>query len=345
MRIGLFICALTAGMSLGTFAVIEQEQDTAAVRTAISKSVTLLQTSGHTWIERTGCDSCHHQSLPAAAFSLARARGFTIDVELTRERVHTVLARWTNERERLLQGNTGAIARGPHGAAYALLGLAADDVAPNVTTDAMVHYLAAQQLSDGHFAGQNLMRPPLEDNDVTATAISLRALQLYASPGRQQEIARLVSRARSWLLSRQPRGMEEQSFQLQGLSWSHADSNEIAKRVASIVADQRPDGGWGQFSTLASDAYASGQALVALHQAGGIPTRSATYRNGIRFLLKTQIEDGSWQVRSRARGTQPYVDSGFPHGTDQFISAAGTAWATSALLLSLDVVTPVSGRP
>ena len=112
---------------------------------------------------------------------------------------------------------------------------------------------------------------------------------------------------------------------------------------ASIVADQRPD--CGQFSTLATDAYASGQALVALHQAGGIPTRSATYRNGIGFLLKTQIEDGSWLVRSRARGTQPYVDSGFPHGTDQFISAAGTAWATSALLLSLDVVTPVSGRP
>jgi hypothetical protein len=217
-------------------------------------------------------------------------------------------------------------------------------VPPNVTTDAVVHYLAAQQLSDGNFAGQNLMRPPLEDNDVTATAISLRALQLYAPPGRQKEVARLVSRARSWLLSRQPRGMEEQSFQLQGLSWSHADSREIAKRVASIVADQRPDGGWGQFSTLASDAYASGQALVALHQAGGISTRSTTYRNGIRFLLKTQIDDGSWLVRSRARGTQPYVDSGFPHGSDQFISAAGTAWATSALLLSLDVVTPVSGR-
>src|SRR4029450_2348698 len=114
MRIGLLICAWTAVISLGTVTVIGQEQDTAAVRAAISKSVALLQMSGHTWIERAGCDSCHHQALPAAAFSLARARGFTIDVELIRDRVQTVLSRWTNERDRLLQGNTGTIARGPH---------------------------------------------------------------------------------------------------------------------------------------------------------------------------------------------------------------------------------------
>jgi hypothetical protein len=28
---------------------------------------------------------------------------------------------------------------------------------------------------------------------------------------------------------------------------------------------------------------------------------------------------------------QPYFDAGFPHGFDQWISAAGTSWATLAL--------------
>jgi hypothetical protein len=28
---------------------------------------------------------------------------------------------------------------------------------------------------------------------------------------------------------------------------------------------------------------------------------------------------------------QPYFDAGFPHGFDQWISAAGTSWATIAL--------------
>jgi hypothetical protein len=56
----------------------------------------------------------------------------------------------------------------------------------------------------------------------------------------------------------------------------------------------------------------------------------------VAFLLDTQRADGSWLVISRSRGTQPYFESGFPHGTNQFISAAGTAWATSALVLALE---------
>jgi hypothetical protein len=55
------------------------------------------------------------------------------------------------------------------------------------------------------------------------------------------------------------------------------------------------------------------------------------YQRGVRFLLNTQLEDGSWYVRSRAIPIQPYFDSEFPHGKDQFISAAATNWATMAL--------------
>jgi hypothetical protein len=54
----------------------------------------------------------------------------------------------------------------------------------------------------------------------------------------------------------------------------------------------------------------------------------------VRFLLGTQLEDGSWYVRTRAIPVQPYFDSEFPHGQDQFISAAATNWATMALALA-----------
>lgn len=50
---------------------------------------------------------------------------------------------------------------------------------------------------------------------------------------------------------------------------------------------------------------------------------------GVRLLLGTQLEHGSWYVRSRAFPIQPYFDSGFPHGNDQFIPAAaptGPPW-------------------
>ena len=54
------------------------------------------------------------------------------------------------------------------------------------------------------------------------------------------------------------------------------------------------------------------------------------------YLLRTQASDGSWHVRSRAIWLQPYFDSGFPYGQDQFISTAGTAWATLALTLAAE---------
>ena len=102
----------------------------------------------------------------------------------------------------------------------------------------------------------------------------------------------------------------------------------------ALIADQRPDGGWAQLPTLESDAYATGQALVALHDAGGVPTTDPAYQRGVAFLLRTQHADGTWHVASRALAIQPLFDIGFPHGGDSWISAAGTNWATTALALA-----------
>ena len=146
---------------------------------------------------------------------------------------------------------------------------------------------------------------------------------MYTPPGRKEESSAIVRRAAAWLLSTAPRGTEEKSFQLQGLAWAGVDRAEIARRASRLADEQRADGGRGQLEDLPSDAYATGQALVALARAGGLAIESATYRNGAAFLLKTQHEDGSWLVISRARGTLPYFESGFPHGANQFTSAAG----------------------
>jgi hypothetical protein len=71
--------------------------------------------------------------------------------------------------------------------------------------------------------------------------------------------------------------------------------------------------------------------LAALREAGQSVT-GGPYRRGNEFLLRTQLQDGSWHVAKRAISTQPYFESGFPHGIDQFISAAATNWATLALI-------------
>jgi len=71
---------------------------------------------------------------------------------------------------------------------------------------------------------------------------------------------------------------------------------------------------------------------VALRQAGALAVTDPAYQRGQQFLLKTQLEDGSWYVRGRAVPLQPDFEGGFPHGHDQWISAAATNWAAMALI-------------
>ncbi len=80
-----------------------------------------------------------------------------------------------------------------------------------------------------------------------------------------------------------------------------------------------------------SDAYATGTALATLREVGGVPAESATFRKGLQYLLATQLPDGTWKVTSRSKPFQPYFESGFPHGKEQWISMAASGWAVVAL--------------
>jgi len=113
-----------------------------------------------------------------------------------------------------------------------------------------------------------------------------------------------------------------------------AADRHIQQAVAVLLQEQRGDGGWAQLPTLKSDAYATGQVLVALRASGGLAARQEAYRRGVEFLLRTQLADGSWFVPTRSFPLQPHLETGFPHGRSQFISLAATNWATLALLLT-----------
>jgi len=102
--------------------------------------------------------------------------------------------------------------------------------------------------------------------------------------------------------------------------------------------------GWGQLPTLESDAYATGQALVALHQAGGLSITHRAYQRGVNYLIAAQAADGSWAVQSRSFPFQKYFESGFPYGHNQWISAAASSWATMALILTIEAPVNLTDR-
>ena len=300
----------------------------AAVRKAAENAIALLQKSGPQFVKVSGCASCHHQSLPQMLNGAARKRGLAIDEPAAAQQLKSVMAMFRPIREKLADGSV-TLPNPPVSVGYSLLGIAAEGYAADETTAAMAAAIARTQSPDGSFPVFGA-RAPLEASTFTGTALAVRSLQLYAPNAGQQ-----IAQARQWLAQAKPATNEDKAMRLMGLFWANAPKEQIDMAAADLFAAQRAGGGWAQLNNLEPDAYATGQALTALQLTGRAAANQAGLDNGIAYLLRTQLADGSWLVRTRSAPFQPLKDSGFPHGRDQWISAAGTSWAGMALALSL----------
>jgi len=299
-----------------------------SIRAAIERSVPLLQRTDESFLHKSGCVSCHNNSLTAMTVAAVRRKGLPVDAALASKQVKEVANYLEGWRERALQGI--GIPGDWDTISYILLGLAAQNHPPDLATDAMADFLRSRQRPNGQWV-IFAHRPPLESSDIQVTATCLRALQAYAPKVWRAEYEQAIQRAAAWLAAARPEKTEDRAFHLLGLRWAGAEQALIQKTARDLLAQQRPDGGWSQTPSLASDAYATGQSLVALKESGALEARDPAYQRGVAFLLNSQYEDGSWYVGRRTMPIQPSFENGFPHGRDQWISATATNWATMAL--------------
>lgn len=301
-------------------------------RDAVARALPILQKTGATFRQKAGCVSCHNNTLLGTLTAEARRARIPFD-EATAVAERDGIGRFTASwRERAIQGL--GIPGDADTISYIMVGLADEGHPADAATDALVYFLLRKQQVDGswHTVAH---RPPIESSDITVTAMSMRAIQQYAPSVWSRRAKDAIANAGRWLATRTPRMTEERTFQLRGLAWAGRSLKERRRLGAALAAEQRPDGGWAQLSSLDSDAYATGQALIALHEAAGMPVADPVFRRGVDYLLKTQYADGTWLVESRAIPVQPLFDIGFPHGSrNQWISAAGTNWAATALAIA-----------
>lgn len=305
-----------------------------SARDAIAVSLPRLQHADTVFLQRAGCLSCHNNSLFSMTAAAVRRAGFHVDEAAVRDQMTRTRAYLESWRERELQDI--AIPGRIDTTSYILVGLAAAAYPPDAATDALARYVKRRQLADGGWRVAS-HRPPIESSDIAVTALSLQSLQAYAPAPLKGGYARAVQRGAAWLARATPTNNEDYVYRVLGLTWASASRAAVRTAVNALIAQQRADGGWSQIPTLPSDAYATGQALTALAESGAVKPTDPVYQRGVRFLLDTQLEDGSWCVRSRAIPIQPYFDSEFPHGRDQFISAAASNWATMALTWAVAV--------
>jgi len=300
----------------------------ASIRAAVERSLPLLDRADVSFIKKAGCVSCHNNSLAPLTRAAARKSAIGVNEQVASSQVRAIVNVLAANRERALQGL--GVPGGLDTAGYILLGLSAEKYAPTEVTDAWARYLKNQQQLDGHWRIQ-AQRPPIESSDIEATAAAMRSLQFYAPKSKRAEYRKAVQLGARWLEAAQPKTTEDRVFLVLGLHWA-GGSRQVLQRVAKeLLSDQRADGGWAHLSTLSSDAYATGQALVALRESGVLNMNAPAYQRGVKFLTNSQLADGSWFVQTRTLPVQPYFDSDFPHGPNQFISTAATNWAVMAI--------------
>jgi ankyrin repeat protein len=310
---------------------------------ALQKSASISRESFLRQTLHQDCTSCHQQYLPMAAVGHARDRSVRFDRHAADDQIDLQinLQGMSFHTEYLLEAVFHPEPAYTFG--YESFGVAAEKVAPCPATDARVHRLVTIQEADGHWP-INLPRPPIQSGDVAATALAIHAIKHYGWPGRRAEFDTSIDRGRRWLWRARPESNQEAVFQLLGLCWAGEPPQKLAGLAASLIKNQRKDGGWAQLPKLESDAFATGEALYCLAETVKHPVTDRVWQGGLRFLLERQEEDGTWHVARRAFPFQPTMKSGFPHNRDSWLSAAATSWAVLALTEVLPVGS-ASGRP
>jgi hypothetical protein len=159
---------------------------------------------------------------------------------------------------------------------------------------------------------------------------ALAALALLPAAATGDDEAKLArDKAVAWLAATRTDD-DPQSIAIRLVLWQRLE-RPVADRAAlidRIKERQDADGGWSQAKDMASDAWATGQALYALAHAGVKPDEPVIAR-AHAFLTKTQRADGSWPMTSRptkpgAKGAESLVP----------ITGAGSAWAVLGLVRS-----------
>src|SRR5262245_14974551 len=288
------------------------------IRNAVTQALPLLQRSAGQFVAKRGCVSCHHNILTILTLDLARSRGFEIDAKIL-EAVEDKTFRELNSASALDNAIQATTWNDPTpDDSFLLIAAHTAGRPPDLTTAVYARRLLRWQ-REGHWVTSDF-RPPHSSSVFTATATAVRAIRFYTPNELSGDLDAALRAARQWLLETRPVSTEDAAFRLMGMTWAQAPQDEIGAAQRDLRAMQTSNGGWSQLPGYTPDAYSTGEALFALHEAG-VPMTDSEWNKGLKFLMSTQASDGSWHVRTRmlspAEASAKYFTTGFPYGNDE----------------------------
>ncbi len=314
------------------------------VKGAITRALPLLQRSAAEFVAKRACVSCHHNILPILMLHMAQDRGVPVDaggLKAIEEKTFRSL-RGANALDEAIQGAT--LNDPTPNDSFLLMAGGAAGLPRDLVSGVYARRLIGWQ-REGHWVTSDF-RPPHSSSEFTATATAARAIGLYAPEELGAERDACFRKARAWLAATRPVSTEDASFRLLGLVWAGAGPDEIDVARKDLAARQLAGGGWPQLAGYPADAYSTGEALFALHEARA---SGKAWARGLAFLIQTQAADGSWRLHTRmlspARVSPPYFTTGFPYQKDEYVSYAASCWAVMALLSALPETAPPHAIP
>jgi hypothetical protein len=281
------------------------------------------------WKNENHCVSCHHAGLVIWSMREAKERGHTVD-----EPVLAEMTQWVAESG---DGKTGvprpaSVPRALNEKAVLFaVALGANpqlDAASQEGLKLLLQTVKSDQIENGSWASWPETRQPMFGNsDERTTALATLALLPAASGDDSAKAAR--DKGIQWLTETKSDD-DPQSVALRLVLWQRLGrpAAELEPLVQRIRERQNADGGWSQAPDMASDAWATGQALYALAHAG-IKLGDPAIERAHAFLIKTQRDDGSWPMTSR-----PIKPGGEGSKSLIPIVGAGSAWAVMGLARS-----------
>jgi len=296
--------------------------DSAQIRTAIQKSLPYIERDGEKWIRTKKCNSCH--MIPQMLWSLheAGSRGLKINTDRLTE-----LDEWSAaDIVKLEPGRKPP--RGSETQAQLLIIRTGYEGPLDDRFHRMLNRVIEARQENGQWqAGGQLpsQKRPKRETEEVSTMWNLLALRSVKGVVKDRDTHEAI--ARKWLSdgalwnNRSAESAEWFTLRLM-LESKWGQPTAVEKARSDLLARQRPDGGWGWLTGSESDALATGPAIWALTQTG-TGGNTLPVQRAVKFLLRTQRDDGTWRVEStRAK------DRGEVRPTSVYW---GTTWATIGL--------------
>jgi hypothetical protein len=193
----------------------------------------------------------------------------------------------------------------------------------------LLQTVKSEQTENGSWSTWPETRPPIfGSSDETLTVLATMALLPEATRG-DAGAKEARDKGIKWLTETKSDD-DPQSIAMRLVLWKRLGrpAGELEPLARRIKERQNADGGWSQTKEMASDAWATGQALYALAHAG-INRDEPVSARGREFLIRTQRDDGSWPMISR-----PTKPGGEGSKSLIPITGAGSAWAILGLVRS-----------